>query len=157
MFRNREVNLHDCKSWNEARDVFIESFNRALRESRGGHVDRLDVIHGYGSSGEGGVIRDRLRAFLSRNVEHLEFVPGEDEAGNPGRTYVTPVKALPTAFEQLTERVWEYCAVAKPLAKVKSRFWRDELRAERAVEELERTGRIRVIRRGRVKLYESVN
>ena len=50
----------------------------------------LDVVHGYGSTGEGGVIRGRLRGFLERHNDCLEFRPGENVDGNQGHTIVIP-------------------------------------------------------------------
>ena len=79
----------DChgKTWAEALAEFIARYNGALQAGSG---DTLDIIHGYGSTGAGGTIRARLRAFLDRYPNRLEWQPGESVDGNQGHTLVRP-------------------------------------------------------------------
>jgi hypothetical protein len=61
----------------EARRVVIEQIRRAKREG----VKALKVIHGYGSSGKGGVLCVGLRkSFSLRKKENVirDFIRGED-------------------------------------------------------------------------------
>ncbi|MSQ22724.1 MAG: hypothetical protein EXR53_05395 [Dehalococcoidia bacterium] len=71
---------------------------------------RLDVVHGYGSTGVGGVLCTRLRGFLERHKSYLEFQPGENVDGNRGHTIVVSMKPLPSLGDQLEEEIWVYCA-----------------------------------------------
>ena len=52
-----------------------------LRTARAGRIRVMKIIHGYGSSGKGGVIRLDVRRQLAEKKqagEILDFVPGED-------------------------------------------------------------------------------
>lgn len=68
----------------EGMPTAIEAERRLLREieaARQGGVGVLKVIHGYGSTGKGGVLRKRVRALgrrLQRQGHLLAVVPGED-------------------------------------------------------------------------------
>jgi hypothetical protein len=76
----------------EAMRTFVAFYNDRLRK---GHRERIEVIHGYGSSGTGGVILQELRDYLAANAGRLEsFVLGES-VGNVGVTIVYPKKILP--------------------------------------------------------------
>ena len=64
---------------------------------RSGYRGRLEVIHGYGSSGSGGVIREELRRYLKAHAAIFgEFLAGES-LRNPGVTilYVKETLAPP--------------------------------------------------------------
>ena len=50
---------------------------------------------GVGSTGKGGVVGGRLRSFLRRHGELLEFLPGEEVDRNPGHTLVVPPAHCP--------------------------------------------------------------
>ena len=71
----RELDLHD-PTWKEALEEFEAECKRALEQS-GGKPMKIRVIHGYGAQGEGGVIRDRLRAFCDTFGDCLEYERGE--------------------------------------------------------------------------------
>ncbi|MDE0191133.1 MAG: Smr/MutS family protein, partial [Gammaproteobacteria bacterium] len=55
------------------------------------------VIHGYGSTGTGGVLRARLRGFCDTHADRVGYARGEDAEENPGVTVVTVRAALPDA------------------------------------------------------------
>jgi len=62
---------------------------QAVRTERGRGVRILKIIHGYGSSGKGGRIRDEVRALLGRMVGEgtvASFVPGEEFRRQSGET-----------------------------------------------------------------------
>ena len=86
---NLELDLHG-KTWAEALEEFVDAYNRAVQP--GGHACRtLTVIHGYGASGNGGVLRTRFRKFFEKHESLMEFTPGEKvSVTNPGYTLVTP-------------------------------------------------------------------
>jgi DNA-nicking Smr family endonuclease len=80
----RTVDLHGLNA-KDAITRFVAVYNHAVRH---GQRERISVVHGYGASGKGGTLREKVRAFLARNdVEHLA---GELVDGNPGHTIVIP-------------------------------------------------------------------
>ena len=64
----RELDLHG-RTWAEAQQEFVHFYNHSLDQATDPNSIQLRVIHGYGSNGEGGVIRKRLRAFLDRHSD----------------------------------------------------------------------------------------
>ena len=57
---------------------------------KSGYHGRVEIIHGYGSSGTGGVIREELRRYLKAHEEIFgEFLAGES-LRNPGVTILYP-------------------------------------------------------------------
>lgn len=66
---------------------FVRFYNGCVRS---GYRGRLEVIHGYGSSGSGGAIREELRRYLKAHAEVFgEFLAGES-LRNPGVTILYP-------------------------------------------------------------------
>ena len=66
----------DFPSLDEARRRVVDEIRKSKREG----VSILKIIHGYGSSGKGGVLKHGLRkSFLLRKKEGLikDFIPGE--------------------------------------------------------------------------------
>lgn len=55
----------------EAIAEYVGAHNRLMAR---GYRGKVEVIHGYGSSGEGGVIREKLRAFLAAHRDRFEKV-----------------------------------------------------------------------------------
>lgn len=122
------------------------------------HVQRgrscIDVVHGYGSSGTGGVIKRRLRALLTARAGQLSFVRGEDLDQNPGHTEVHPRNPLPTAADDLATAIIDYCSNARTLEKIAGRFRRHGMPAvQAAVRTLTASGRLRSAQRGAHKLF----
>jgi hypothetical protein len=86
MAESRSINLHNFTVAEAIRE-FVRSYNACVRS---GYHGRLEVIHGYGSSGSGGVIREELRKYLKAHEEVFgEFLPGEN-LRNPGVTILYP-------------------------------------------------------------------
>ncbi len=144
-------------TWRQAREAFVERHNDAVLVAGSGVPQRLDVVHGYGSTGEGGVIRGRLRKFLEGNGAYLEFTLGESLDGNPGHTIVMPLKLLPAKDEELAQAVFDYCVQPRTSGKITGKLRRHgapEVLA--AISALERQGRLRPVTRGSLKLYQSV-
>lgn len=150
----RELDLHG-HTWSEAKAEFIDFYNDALEQA--GYVTgiQLTVIHGYGSTGEGGVLRKRLRGLLCRLEGRLEFTPGEEVDGNMGCTVVTPLKPIPED-DLLTEEIWDYCKRPRVRSKITGRFRRHgHPKVVQAIRLLEKQGRLTQLRRrGRI-MYES--
>lgn len=155
---NHEVDLHE-KTWHEALAEFIAFYNEAIEHAAGGPPARLNVIHGYGSSGSGGVLRKRLQNFLKEHAlqGRLEFTPGEHADANPGHTLVVPIHPLPALDELLSEEIWAYCARPRTLSKISGKFRRHGAPTViAAIDSLVKQRRLRVIGKGNRKTHEAV-
>ena len=152
---NQELDLHG-KTWAEALEEFVEAYNRAVQP--GGHTCRtLTVIHGYGSSGSGGILRTRFRRFFENHQDQMDFTPGEKVSVNPGYTVVTPKYPLPGADAALSELVRDYCEQPKSLNKIVGQFRRyGTPRVQQAVRSLESRKRLRKAAKGRGIVYLAV-
>jgi len=84
-----KLDLHGMRT-KDAIDRFISEYNKAVRLG----VDRLEVVHGYGSSGVGGDIKDALTALLDAYPGKVRYIKGE-MLGNRGVTVVVPDIPLP--------------------------------------------------------------
>ena len=71
---NDELDLHGF-TVAEAIEQFVQYYNTRVDNNQFGC---LRIIHGYGSSGKGGVIRARLRAFLDEQLDKLRYEAGDD-------------------------------------------------------------------------------
>ncbi|MEI6084235.1 MAG: Smr/MutS family protein, partial [Verrucomicrobiota bacterium] len=58
----------------EALERFVQHYNIRVNRRQFG---RWQIIHGYGSTGAGGTIRAKLRAFLDRHSDKLRFEAGD--------------------------------------------------------------------------------
>ncbi len=79
----------------------LQRLQQEISAARLERVRILTLIHGYGSSGKGGVIRKECRKkldYLSRRAEIKEFIPGEEFNRRQGTT-----KQLLSRFPQLAE------------------------------------------------------
>ena len=148
------VDFHG-KTWAQSLAEFIEIYNRAASQSSS--AGTLEIVHGYGSTGAGGILRTRIRSFLAKYPQSLQFQPGEDVDGNAGHTLVIPIKRLPDTGGLLAEEVWEYCARPRSVSKITGRFRRhgDPL-VQQAIRTLEKQGRLRPVNKSRVKEYEAI-
>ena len=109
---NRRVDLHGL-SWREAKMAFVAMFNQEISRARGGTAKPIDVVHGYGSTGEGGVIRLRLKRFLERHGGSLTFFPGGEIDANLGHTLVYPLFPLPSPTQELDQMILDFCDQGK--------------------------------------------
>jgi len=90
MAESRSIDLHNFTVLEALRE-FVRFYNSCVR---GGYRGRIEVIHGYGSNGTGGSIRQELRQFLKAHDDTFgEFLPGES-LRNPGVTIVYPKDTL---------------------------------------------------------------
>lgn len=149
-----ELDLHG-KTWADALEEFVDAYNRVVQAGGAGRT--LRVIHGYGSTGSGGVLRTRFRRFVERHPGRLEFTPGEKADGNPGHTLVTPKHSLPGADAALSELVWDYCEQPKTMNKIMGQFRRyGAPRVQQAVRSLEGQRRLRKSARARNSVYQAM-
>lgn len=90
MSESRSINLHNFTVAEAIRE-FVRYYNSCVRS---GYRGRLEVIHGYGSSGSGGAIREELRRYLKAYEEIFgEYLAGES-LRNPGVTVLYPRETL---------------------------------------------------------------
>ncbi len=119
-----ELDFHG-KTWQEALAEFHNAYNTAL--SRRGQQVKIRVIHGYGSTGVGGVLRERLRKYFQQNKSKLLFTPGELLDRNPGWTLIVALKPLPLRpdpDERLEDLILKYCQEPKTRTKIDTKFYR---------------------------------
>ena len=114
---SEKLDLHGL-TFAEALERFVEQYN--LRVKRG-QLGCWTVVHGYGSSGEGGVIRSKLRGFLDHHLDKLRYDPG-DNYGNPGWTWVYPKLRLPDKQERLALEILDFCATPRVEDKILREF-----------------------------------
>lgn len=137
----QQLDLHG-KTQRDAVEEFVREVNAAL-ERTGGPVT-MRVVHGYGSTGEGGVLGARLRGFCDSHADRASYVRGEDAEQNPGLTIVTVKQALPDARERLGEAIMEYCGRPRTKDRIARRFRREGGReVADAVRELAKQGRLK--------------
>lgn len=95
-FTHRTVNIEEGLPFVEQA---MKHLDVALQDARLQHITVLTVIHGYGSSGKGGAIRQECRkilAYLRSRGEIEKYIAGEDFYRKNG-----PTKDLLNRFPQL--------------------------------------------------------
>ena len=78
------VDLHGL-NFQQAVARVIGAYNHSVRHGQRG---KISVVHGYGASGQGGTLRDKIRAFFEQH--RVDYLCGELVDGNPGHTIVIP-------------------------------------------------------------------
>ena len=154
---SRTLDLHG-KTWAESLAEFRDFYNGAARSHPNGGV-QLEVVHGYGSTGQGGRLQTSLRSYLERQSRAglLSYRTGEAADGNPGHTLVTTLKPLPAAGDDLADSIWEFCAHPQSHRKVMNRFRRHgDPQVQKAVRDLQGQKRLKSVTVGREKGYEAV-
>lgn len=152
---SKQIDLHGL-TVAEATRTFARFYNRSLAS---GSRARIEVIHGYGSSGAGGVIKERLRKFLAKHAECFEDVV--ESLSNPGVTYVYPKRAIPGVGADdespLAAAIRDFCASPRSKQKIVARFVRHGDPLVRAtLDAMVRDGDLEVVKRGADTLYRSV-
>ena len=153
----RKLDLHG-KTWAEALTEFRDFYNAAARVHPSGGV-QLEVVHGYGSTGQGGRLLTSLRNYLDRQSQAglLSYRTGEAADGNPGHTLVTTLKPLPAAGDDLGDSIWEFCARPQSHRKVMNRFRRHgDPQVQLAIRELLGHKRLQAVTVGREKGYQAI-
>ena len=154
---SRKLDLHG-KTWAEALTEFRDFYNSAARAHPSGGV-QLEVVHGYGSTGQGGRLHTSLRSYLERQSQAglLSYRPGEAADGNPGHTLVITLKPLPAAGDDLGDSIWEFCARPQSHRKVMNRFRRHgDPQVQQAIRDLVGQKRLQAVAVGREKGYRAV-
>jgi len=132
----------------EAIAILVDSINRQVEQ---GDMSTVRVIHGYGSTGEGGKIKTALMKVLAANSDSLEY---ETDPGNPGCTGIRPIKKLPPGAGIITDEIIEYCAEGKSESKILHKFRNyGDLDVKNTLRRLEKQGRLVSCRRGNHLIY----
>ncbi len=144
-----ELDLHGL-TLKEAMDYFIRFYNDSL------HTEFI-VIHGYGSTGEGGKIKSHLRAFLNRNNDKLIFYPGEEIGRNQGTTLVKAIKPLPEMNDILSEKILEFCKNPKTKEKITGKFRSEGTdNVVKCIKKLEKNKLLVTVQKGKFKCYQAI-
>ncbi len=138
----------------EAIEALIKYYNSRVKK---GNLTPFEVIHGYGSSGVGGVLLTRIRGFLSNFPDELEFESGKNKSSiNPGSTRIIPKKTIPEAIDLLGEEILDFCENPKTLSKIIGKFHRfDESKVLASIKNLEKQKRLKSFNKGAYKVYQS--
>jgi len=153
MRESRSIDLHN-RTVAEAIREFVRFYNDCVR---GGYTGRIEVIHGYGSSGVGGNMRQELRKYLAAHAETFgEYLAGESLL-NPGVTILyakeAPATRGPGAMPLINaaqDAIRGFCAAPKSkeriLVKLRGRFGDRVLSAE--IRNMTGNGSLQAIRTG---------
>lgn len=141
-----KIDLHHL-TVNESLRIFIEKYNKNYKSEK-----KIEVIHGYGSGGNGGKIKKAFHKFLTDNKEFLKFEVGL----NPGLTYIYPKKKLPSYESALEKEMLNFCEVPKSLSKIEGRFLKkysiNEIKSE--IKKLIKTEKLTEILKNSVITYQ---
>jgi hypothetical protein len=146
-----ELDLHGY-TVAEGIEVFVQRYNARVDNHQFG-IWR--IIHGYGSSGEGGAIRIKLRAFLDQHLDKLRYETG-DTYGDPGWTWVYPNIRLPDQRERLATAILHFCAEGKTEERVLREFAKlGEIQVRQVFRSLAKQGKLRAAIKGAKVLYQA--
>jgi len=112
-----KLDLHDL-TIADAIERFVQEYNGRVRNNQFGC---WTIIHGYGSTGTGGTIRAKLRAFLDQQSANLRYESG-DQYDNPGWTWVYPKLRLPDRQQRLALAILSYCMTPRAEDKIVGEF-----------------------------------
>ena len=108
-----EIDLHH-KKVNEAINYFMKEYNGNFISKRA-----IRVIHGYGSSGSGGVIKKRFKELSEAYKGYFRV----EYDNNLGVTIVIPIKPIPMGNFLLEEEILEFCNDSpKSFSKIQGKF-----------------------------------
>lgn len=146
----RELDLHGL-TVDDALKTFVQFYNHEIKH---GSREAIRVVHGYGSSGEGGKIRLRLRQLLAGAAASLAWKPGEEIEGNLGVTIVYPQKVLLERDNQLAAGILEFCSTPRTESKIAAEFRTYDAREiKQSIRALLRQSRLREIVKSGRSLY----
>ena len=139
----------------EAIEAFIKFYNSRVKK---GNLSPFEVIHGYGSSGVGGVLLKIIRGFLSGFPDELDFDSGKNPFSiNPDSTRVIPKKPLPDALDLLGEEILDFCDSPKTITKITGKFHRfEETKIIFSIKLLIKQKRLKSFNKGSYKVYQAV-
>lgn len=115
------IDLHGF-SVDTALETLVTHCNKAYQSGYRGWVT---VVHGYGSTGAGGVIKQRVRSLFSHHRDAFEVC--FNDSANPGSTDVRILKPLRESHRTSTpleEQILEFCKTPKEESKIGNKFHR---------------------------------
>jgi hypothetical protein len=141
----RELDVHGL-TVDQALKAFADFYNHSL----GTHPQEpIRIVHGYGSSGDGGRIRLKIREFLESAKECLDWKTGEDAEANLGVTIVFPRKALRAGENQLAAAIVQFCSSPRTESKISAEFYKYEARKiKQAIRTLVRQNKLKEVFKG---------
>jgi hypothetical protein len=146
-----QLDLHDY-TVTEAIERFVEQYNFRVKN---GQCGCWTIVHGYGSSGEGGAIRSKLRAFLDQHLDKLRYESG-DNYGNPGWTWVYPILRLPDRRERLAQEILEFCSTPRVEEKILREFAvAGGVQVKEILRSLAKQGRLKTVTKGAKAQYQA--
>lgn len=146
-----EIDLHGYQVV-EAIDIFVKHYNERVKR---GDLSPISVIHGYGSTGEGGRIKTALLKLLNTSEENLSF---QQEVWNQGKTVIYPGKALPPGAGIISSKIVEYCSSPRSESKILGKFRRyGDVNVKNTVRRLVKQRKLAVCRKGRHTIYEIIS
>jgi len=147
------IDLHELNSLN-AIEQFIKYYNERVKKKLYGEIE---IIHGYGSTGQGGVIKRKLHKLFNDNLKKLSYKPGEDFSLNPGITMVKPKLLLPEASNILFNEILDFASDnPKSLEKITGKFRKYSTPVVTdAIKALVKKELLEVVNKGKVKCYQS--
>ncbi len=140
-----ELDLHGLTGADALRH-FLEFYSGRFRS---GCTTPFKVIHGWGSSGQGGnVISGTLTALLDKHPDKASY------ARHLGYMIVHPTFPLPTITQCLEEQILEYCVSPRTQSELESKFhaWTSGAILN-ATRRLKRSGRLREVWKGRYRHF----
>ncbi len=151
---NDKLDLHGLTKI-EAIEALIKFYNSRVKK---GNLTPFEVIHGYGSTGVGGVLQKRVRGFLASFQDALDYDFGKNPLSiNPGSTRVIPKKPLPEFTDLLSEEILDFCEAPKTLSKIVGKFHRyEEAKIQASIKLLEKQKRLKSFNKGTYKVYQAV-
>jgi len=146
-----KINLHGY-TVDKALAQFITNYNLIIKNSQN---TKICVIHGYGSTGEGGKIRSSLRKYLSEQTDKLQWFCGEQINGNAGITYIQPKRTLPEPYENLAHEIYHFCQTPKTREKIAGHFRKHGDQCTlKAIKHLEHSNQLKIVWKGKHKCYQ---
>ena len=151
---NDKLDLHGLTKI-EAIETLIKFYNSRVKK---GNLTPFEVIHGYGSTGVGGVLQKRVRGFLTGFPDELEYDFGKNPLCiNPGSTRVIPKKPLPEFTDLLSEEILDFCEAPKTFSKIVGKFHRyEETKIQASIKLLEKQKRLKSFNKGAYKVFQAV-
>jgi len=145
-----EISLHEGQLVDEALREFVTKYNERIRLN---NKEEIKVIHGFGSTGQGGSIRLRLRNLLQNYPDAVEFEEGE-LYDNRGVTVVYPKQRIPESINTLSLKLLDYCKTPKTKERIIGEFrgYRTE-EIGQAMKALESQGRLHTEMKGKFRCY----
>jgi hypothetical protein len=145
-----DLDLHGL-TVDEAVKAFVDFYNRHVKLSS---PEPIRVVHGWGSSGQGGKIRLKLRELLAGATPNLDWKPGEDVEGNLGVTIVYPRRVIQPRENQLAMSILDFCSTPRTESKIAGEFRAYQAREiKEVIRSLLRRGQMKEVVKGAHTAY----